>query len=222
MDTLVDIEKFAASITVATRFAFSTILQSKSRESLYGFCLCTVDDLAGIVPSASAVSGFMERKEKTLANQDRLARLKKNNINLDRFILGDCRWSPYEWESETEGGDFFADANAMLADSVAKVSGNNNSFTQLTAEVLATFTIALHRLRAENLFDNEKTTVFCSKPSSLDTGWLESESARILNSPLQYATFERERIEWIKEDEDDALDAVPLYRQLVSQYCKAK
>jgi len=222
MNTLVDIEKIANSISIATRLAFTKILQSTSRESLYGFCLYTVDDLAGIVPSASAESGFMERNEKTLANQDRLAWLKKNDIDVDRFILGDYRWSAYEWEFETEGGNFFADANAMLADSVAKVSDNNDSFTQLTAEVLAAFTIALHRLRTENLFDNEKTTLFCSKPSSSDTAWLESESARILNSPLQYATFERERIEWIKEDGDDTQDAIPLYRQLVSQYCKTK
>ncbi len=63
MNTLIDIETFAASITAATRLTFSKLLQSTSKESLYGFCLYTVDDLVGIVPSASAESGYEERKE---------------------------------------------------------------------------------------------------------------------------------------------------------------
>jgi hypothetical protein len=222
MDTFIDIHKFVTSITDATRLAFSKLLQSTSRESLYGFCLYTVDDLAGIVPSASAESGFMDRKEKTLANPDRLAWLKQNDIDVNRFILGDYRWSAYEWEFETEGGNFFTDANAILDDSVAKVRDSDRSFTQLTAEVLASLTIALHRLRQESIFDNQKTTLFCSKPSSSDTGWLESESARTLNTPLQYAIFEKERIEWIKEDGDYDQDALPLYRKLVSLLCKTK
>lgn len=222
MDTLVDIEKFATSIADATRLAITKILQSTNRESLYGFCLYTVDDLAGIVPSASAESGYIERKQKTLADQDWLAWLKRNDIDVDCFILGDFRWSAYEWEFETEGAFFFAEANSILEDSVSKVRDSDHSFTQLTAEVLASFTIALHRLRKEDLFDNQKTTLFCSKPSSSDGGWLEAESARILNTPLQYATFEKERIEWIREDGDEEQDALPLYRKLVSLHCKTK
>ncbi len=60
------------------------------------------------------------------------------------------------------------------------------------------------------------TTLFCSKSDSSDAGWLESESARILNTPSQYAMFKRERIEWIREDGDDDQGALPLYRQIVS------
>lgn len=222
MDSLIDIENFVTAIADATRIAFNQVIRSTSKESIYGFCLYTVDDLAGIVPSASAESGFTERKEKVMANQERLAWLKQVNIDVNRFILGDYRWSAYGWEFETEGGNAFADANRMLADFVTKAEERKSSFTQLTAEVLASFTIALHRHRAENLFDNAMTTLFCSKPASSDAGWLESESARILNTPSQYATFERERIEWIKDDGDDDQDALPLYRQIVLRYCKTK
>jgi hypothetical protein len=222
MNSLIDIEKFVAAIADATRTAFNTLVQSSSKESIYGFCLYTVDDLAGIVPSASADAGFKQRKEKVLADQKQIAWLKEVNIDVNRCILGDQRWSAYEWEFDTDGGTAFTDADKMLEDFVANVEKSKGSFAQLTAEVLASLTIALHRLRSEDLFDREKTTVFCSKPSSFDTAWLESESARVLNSPSQYATFARERIEWIREDGDDRQEALPLYRKIVSRYCKAK
>lgn len=218
-DFMIDIEGFVTAIADATRIAFNSLQGSTRQEPLYGFCLYTVDDLAGIVPSASAETGFMERKEKVLANQERLAWLKEVNIDVNRFILGDYRWNAYEWEFEGEGGNAYAEANRMLAEYVAKAEARDN-FSQLTAEVLASLTIALCRLRTENLFDREMTTLYCSKPSSSDAGWLESESARILNTPAQFESFDRERIEWIKEEGDDDQEPLPIYRRIVSQYCK--
>ncbi len=135
------------AIADATRIAFNQVIRSTSKESIYGFCLYTVDDLAGIVPSASAEPGFTERKEKVLANRERLAWLKQVNIVSIGSYSATTAGVLTHGSSKPRAETLFADANRMLADFVAKAKERKSSFTQLTAEVLASFTIALHRLR---------------------------------------------------------------------------
>ena len=38
---------------------------------------------------------------------------------------------------------------------------------------------------------------------SVDTAWLESESARLLNPPAVFETFRKQRIEYISEVDDE-------------------
>jgi hypothetical protein len=222
MATLINIEDFSTAVADAARLAFNSVLGGAQKSTVYGFSLYTVDDLAGIVPSASTESGFLQRKDKVLADEKQLAWLKEESIDVNRFILGDHRWSIYEWDLETEGASFFDGANETLANMVAEVEDTGGSFTQLTAEVLASMTIALHQLRTDKFFDNPQITLFCSKPSSLDTAWLERESARVLNSLALFEIFQKERIAWIQEDGDDAAHALPIYRRIVAEYCQTK
>jgi hypothetical protein len=223
MSTFIDIDKFSNSIAEATRKCFNDLVASHP-EKLYGFALYTVDDLAGIVPSGSAESGYKSRRERVLADDEQVAWLRKNNIDVETSILGDQRWSIYDWEHETHGSEFFADADLMLSEAVASVRNKNESFKQLTGEVFASFTIALHRLRRENLFGDGSASImlFCSKPSSSDTVWLERESARLLNPSAEFAIFKRERVDWISESgEEDDPEAHQVYKKLTNAHCKS-
>lgn len=216
---LIDTEKFTREIAIASIRCFSDLVSEIGVESqLYGFALYTVDDLAGINPSASTEIGFQSRQDKLLNDNKQIGWLKKNNIDVDACMLGDYRWSVYEWEHECYGHTNFNSASEMLSRSVQNLSDDvDDGFTVLTAQALACFTVALSKLKTEPIFRGlrNKPMLFCSKPSSTDTTWLEHESARILNNDEQFTIFKRERLDWIFEHGDLDSECIPIYRATV-------
>ena len=82
---LIDIDNFTREIAAAATRCFSDLLSEIGDESdVYGFALYTVDDLAGINPSASTELGFQSRRGKLLNDNKQIGWLKKNNIDVAR------------------------------------------------------------------------------------------------------------------------------------------
>ena len=216
---LIDTDKLTREIAAAAKRCFSDLLSEIGDESdLYGFALYTVDDLAGINPSASTELGFQSRRGKLLNDNRQIGWLKKNNIDVDACLLGDYRWSVYEWEYECYGHSNFDKSSEILSHSVQNLSDDVvDGYMILTAQALACFTVALSHLKTEPIFRDLETKpiLFCSKPSSADTTWLEHESARILNDDNQFAMFKRERLDWIFEDGDLESEYVAIFRKTV-------
>ena len=215
----IDTDKLTREIAAATVRCLSDLVSEIGDESqLYGFALYTVDGLAGINPSASAETGFQSRRNKLLNDNKQIGWLKKNNIDVDACLLGDYRWSVYEWEHECYGHTHFNNSSEMLSRAVQNLPDDvDDGFAILTVQALACFTVALTRLKTEPIFRGleHKPILFCSKPSSADTTWLEYESARLCNNDEQFATLKRERLDWIHEDGDLDSECIPIYRETV-------
>ena len=84
--------QFRQSIAEAALATIKLLFTSQRETVLYGFALYTVDDLAGIVPSASFETGFNERRTRLLSDQKQCDWLTEREIGVDRTILGDSRW----------------------------------------------------------------------------------------------------------------------------------
>lgn len=211
----ISIDDLAAEIASSVRACYQDLIATFPDERIYGFALYTVDDLVGIVPSASSEQGFVSRSEKFYANTEQLNWLKENDICPGRSNIADNRWSVYEWEHECHGVKHFDSANKLLESFLVKYQevDSSDSFKIATGEVMAAFTLALLQLRKEQFFQQcgRPLTIFCSKPSSFDTGWLERESARILNPADLYEKFLEERIDWIREEQDDSRGSLSVY-----------
>ncbi|MGN6545003.1 MAG: DUF4303 domain-containing protein [Aureliella sp.] len=215
VDNLIDIDLFADELAAATEQFCSHLFSKVGRDSVYGVALGAFDDLAGIYPKASTEAGFAERRDKLLSNEQQRAWLAERGIDLEKTILGDERWSPFEWEyGEAADMRFYAKANGLLESTVNSLADTEGpgSWRYFTAEVHASSALALKRLRDAGVFDraNGQITLFCSKHASSDAIWLERESARFLNTPEAYERFKRERIDWITDENshDDIATAI--------------
>jgi hypothetical protein len=206
MQNLLEIDAFAKAVAVATEECWDELTSFHPNERIYGFAICTTDDLAGIWPAATTESAFDSRRDKLVADDKQVEWLNEHNISLRDAILGDCRWSPYEWELPGESMRHYTVPNAMLQ-SVYDSDRRSGNFRHFTAEVHAATTLGLKRVRDAGTFGCHEPglTLFCSKHSSCDAVWLERESSRFLNSWELFARFRAERID-LESDEDDRAD----------------
>jgi hypothetical protein len=202
---MIDAVKLRSSIAAATTSCVGELISQFGNSGLYGFALYTTDDLAGIVPAASYESGFQQRRQRLLADKSQCQWLKDGNIDVQRAINGDQRWSIYEWEHECFGKERFDVPNDVIRAAVDESSDaieNDN----LCATVLACMVLALKDLDCGGFFsrlvERDSLTLFCSVPNSNSTAWLERESVKILNPPTHFATFARQRIAWIENESD--------------------
>ena len=215
--------QFRQSITEAACATIKLLVSSFGETGLYGFALYTVDDFAGIVPSASFETGFHERRSRLLSDQKRCDWLTEREIGVDRTILGDSRWSIYEWEHECFGIENFAHSNEILKTAIEKIvpTDDSDADSQFSAIVLSALVLGLHDVAMKNeicpLIRRNSTTVFCSMPNSTHTNWLERESAKFLNSNALFDVFSKERISWITDDFDERYEyrnqVLPLFKQ---------
>lgn len=173
---------------------------------LYGFALYTLDDIAGTVVSASYEKGFEKRRKKALADKKNIAWLKENKIDVQRSILGDWRWSIYEWEHECFGKSFFDPSNKIIYAARNADGDDEDASTTNRATILAAMVRGLQDADARGAFSKYRrhgqVTLFCSVPNSSITCRVERESAAILNASDLFQAFSRERISWIEEDRD--------------------
>lgn len=204
MPTANDFNQLRSLLVDATKACVADLFHRFPHETFYAFALYTVDELAGINPSASAESGFEKRKEKFFADTKHLAWLAEKKINVDSTLNGDYRWSEYGWEHECHLVDAYAHANGLLRRLRDEVP--DDDFDELTGPVLASMVMALRQLDLDGVFTNGREersiTLFCSKPASDDTAWLESESGRLLNTPSVWQTFKKQRVDYISGDDD--------------------
>jgi len=160
----------------------------------YAMAFCLTEEDGFIWLSTSDESEFENRKQLVLSDSKTLELLKEIQVDVDQHILGSARWNPFEWQRqemktfEPWPGLCAEESNQSLGDAVASL------------------VIALRKLRDSDRFSSlpqhESITLFVSCPDSLETTWIERESAKLLNSPTVYESFLRDAISYIEGPED--------------------
>ena len=193
----IDVDSLRGQLTNAIKTYFTELREAVDGDRIYAFVLYTVDDLVGIQPSAATEESYARAKTEDDEDPD-----EEERINF--------RWSPYDWEYECEFQEHFDEISDSLYKAVEKIEDSNhpNALEQLTADVLSTLVLSLHDAKQKQLLgDVPGLMLFCSKPDSFDTHWLERDSARLLNSPEQFKIFEKERLsEMIDEGAEELKD----------------
>lgn len=203
MQNLLDIDAFTNAVATATEECWKELTTLQPNERIYGFAICTTDDLAGIGPAASTESSFDSRRDKLVADDKQIEWLCEHKISLRDTILCDYRWDAFNWELTGELMRHYVVPNKMLESALESTEENGN-FRHLSAEVHAATTLALKRARDAGTFGchEPRLTLFCSKHSSSDTVWLERDSSRFLNPWELISRFKAERIDLISDEKD--------------------
>lgn len=159
----------------ASRLAIQRLAADCAQQTVYGFALCAYwdgfDHVFDFFPSAST-------------EQNHELRLTQN-AGLD------LRWSPFDWEYERLGDEFFGGVRKFVRSAFAREPQfkERDDFVSLFhGDVLSQLVLALHDLRTDGVFDQfPAITVFCAQPES--DGWLERFSGKLLNSDSLDNTF---------------------------------
>jgi len=162
----------------ASRLAIQRLAAESSQQTVYGFALCAFwdgfDHVFDFFPSASTE----EHHELRLTQ----------NVDLD------LRWSPFDWEYERLGDEFFVGVREFVRSAYGRepqLKERDESLSLFHGDVLSQLVLALHDLHAEGVFNKFPTiTVFCAQPES--DGWLERCSGKLLNSDSLDGAFLQE------------------------------
>jgi hypothetical protein len=216
MENLLDIDAFANAVSAATEQCWKELTTLLPNERFYSFAICTTDDLAGIWPAASTESGFDSRRDKLISDDHQLDWLSEHKISLRDTILGDYRWDAFNWELTGEIMRHYEVPNGMLK-SAYESKSEQGSFRHLSVEVHAATTLGLKRARDAGVFGSNGLglTLFCTKHSSTDTVWLEEYSSRYLNPWELFARFKADRIEYIKDEKDNAVLTARIFDEIL-------
>lgn len=185
-------------IAIATRQAFVEAKSSHGHEALYAFALYTLDDAVVVNPSLNTELAYQRNSSRP-----------QSHTRSEEDRLGNERWSPYEWEYECEGLEFFRPVNEMINDRGQAIynSDDANGFIEFKASVMASMVLALLDLESEKLFDrnakSDAMTIFCSVPNSECTTWFEHDSARRLNSQSVFDRFNSERVAYLAQCDEN-------------------
>jgi hypothetical protein len=194
----VDSKGLRRRLAESARHAFSEVRRTHPDEAFYAFSLYTVDDAVGISPSACSDQAYARVRSKYVAD----------GAFTEADLLGNFRWSPYDWEYDCAGSEFFGPVNELIN---YRGSGrydemDADGFINFKARVLAAMVLALADLEAEGLFGaglaRRSVTVFCSIAHSDCAAWLEADSARRLNPAEVFEVFSAERVAYIDEGSD--------------------
>ena len=162
----------------------------RKMQSNYSLCFCLTEESGSVWMAASSEAEFESRKRKFLDDSKLLEFLRKNQIDIKKALLGDYRWSAYEWQRQDM--KTFEQWPGLISDDIG----------QSLSEAVATLVVVLKNLRDSKRFasipGSELMTLFVSVPNSLATHWIERESARLLNEPAVFDAFLRERISYIE------------------------
>lgn len=204
----VDFGQLRTQIAEAARCAFASVQKAHEDETFYTFALYSTDDAVGITPAANSNEAFTAQRAE-LAGDDSLT---------EADLLGNFRWSPFDWEYDCEEGDAFRSIDRLIS-----VRGRGrydrgvpDGFVQFKAGVFASMVLALSDLVAAGTFGTtnarRSVTVFCTVADSECAPWLEADSAKRLNPPAAYKRFATERLAYIAETPDELTPAGdPIY-----------
>jgi hypothetical protein len=152
------------------------------------------------------------RRVKEIDDLEHRKWLESHGIDFEASILGDQRWSPYDWAYDGEEADGIIGVNQLINNGGVGAYDENDpqGFAKFKAGVLASMVLGLADAVTAGHFgsglERASLTLFCSVAQSEEAIWLENDSARRLNSPAVYRTFAEQRIKWISEDNDAVLD----------------
>ena len=218
----VDFDLLRRRIAEASRQTFDAVRSSHANETFYGFAVYTIDDAVGINPSTNSEQAYQRAESRVMADESQKQWLESHRISLPAFLLGDYRWSAYSWEYECSESDGFEAVNKLINNHGGGFYDEDDpmGFAKFKAGVFASMVLALGDLNEQGYFGKgharEFLTVFCSVPHSGCTAWFEEDSARRLNPPGVYKTFQAERIKWIADGsetqhpEPDSVQAIYL------------
>jgi hypothetical protein len=190
-------------IADASRRSFDAVRAAHRGETFYAFALYTVDDAVGVNSSMNSEQAYQRAVAKHEADESHRTWLQSHGISFKDSLLGDHRWSAYDWAYECAESDGFDAVNELVNNRGMGFFDRNDSmgFASFKAGVFASMVLALRDLIEEGFFvkDNarESLTIFCSVPHSACTFWFEQDSARRLNPPEVFQRFASERIMWI-------------------------
>lgn len=212
--TFVDFPLLRQRIATAARHTFHAVRTAHPNEQLYAFALYTDDTAVGVVPSLNTEEAYQRTIAKLMADEETREWYEEKNISFADSLLGDYRWSPYEWNYECVEREAFEPVMKLINNRGMGFYDEHDplGFVKFKAGVLAAMVLALADLELEGVFgrgsDREALTVYCSIPSSDCTVWLEQDSARRLNPPQITQTFARERIKYIADGSETTPDEV--------------
>ncbi|MDG3004284.1 DUF4303 domain-containing protein [Paludisphaera mucosa] len=102
----VDFELLRRLLAESARRAFSKLREMRPNETFYAFALYTVDDAVVLSPSANTEEAY--------------ARVRSKYASSGKFteagLLGNFRWSPYDWECDCVGVEAFDPVIALIND----------------------------------------------------------------------------------------------------------
>jgi hypothetical protein len=191
-------------IADASRRTFDSLRTAHPSERFYAFALYTVDDAVAVNPSANSEQAYERAVAKQMADEAHCKWLESHGIPLTDWLLGDQRWSPYEWAYECAESEGFHAVNELINNRGMGFYDREDpmGFVKFKAGVLASMVFALRDLNEEGYFgtgrDRESLAVFCSVPHSRSTVWFEQDSARRLNPPNVFQTFASE-LKWVAD-----------------------
>jgi hypothetical protein len=210
----VDFNLLRRRIAEASRQTFDAVRAAHKNETFYVFALYAVDDAVGINPSMNSEQAYQRAAAKQTADEKYRKWLNSHGISFTASLLGDQRWSAYDWAYECAESDGFAAVNALINNRGMGFYDEDDptGFVKFKAGVFASMVLALRDLTEQGHFgkggSRDSLTVFCSVPHSACTLWFEQDSARRLNPPKAFQTFASERIKWLA-DGSQRRDAIP-------------
>lgn len=218
----VDFDLLRQRIRDSSRRTFDAVRAAHPAEKFYVFALYSYEDAVGVSPSANTEEAYQIAVAKKTSDEEYQKWLGSHGISFSASLLGDQRWSPYEWKYECAESDSFKSVDALINHRGMGFYDRDDpmGFVTFKANVLASMVLALGDLNSDGYFgegsERNAMTIFCSIPNSSLTAWLEEDSARRLNPPAVFQKFAEERIKWIangaeiKHSEPDSVEEVYL------------
>lgn len=101
----IDFDVLRQRIFAATRQAFDQVKAEHPHETFYAFALYCVGDGIGLTPSASSEQAYERKRTERLADEAFVDDFDGDKKELNACLLGDYRWSAFDWEYECVGAE---------------------------------------------------------------------------------------------------------------------
>ena len=205
---LVDFKLLRSRIAEASAQTFRALRNAHPAESFYAFALYTTDDAVGVNPSANSDGAYRNTVDRETAEEATTKFLESNGISLSASLLGDHRWSPYDWQYDCAESEGFNIVNVLINNEGTGFYDEHDAlgFEKFKAGILASMVLGLQDASAAGAFGigaaRDPVTLFCSVASSEEAIWFEEDSAKRLNVPSSFRIFFEERIKYIADGEE--------------------
>jgi len=94
-------------IAEASRQTFNAIRAAHQDDKFYVFAIYAADDAVGINPSMNSEQAYQRTVARKTADEQHRQWLDSHGISFVDSLLGDHRWSAYDWAHECEESDPF-------------------------------------------------------------------------------------------------------------------
>ena len=219
-----DFPRLRALITEASHATLNRLRRLHADERFYAFALYTTEDAVGIVPALNSEEAFAKAVSAVKSDASYKSILESGGVSIEASLLGDYRWSPYEWAYECNDADAFREVNALINNrGVAPYHEDDpDGLEGFRAAVMACMVLGLQDMLTSGVVGpgngRGDMTVFCSVADSGDAVWFEEDSARRLNSPAVFETFFQQRVKYISSDASPEESDSQTVRELYLQY----